>query len=125
MIGSLNLSQTQWARNVVQVSAAVSGEERCVTRQITAAWETTTGPAQYDLLPFLLQCHLEFHRRLSLPNGGPFQIGLLLAFHVTVPTQTLHQCGASLGKLCGKTGHARACHLATLPLTVHGDALNE
>ena len=40
MIGSLNLSQTQWARNVVQVSAAVSGEERCVTRQITAAWET-------------------------------------------------------------------------------------
>ena len=29
------------ARNVVQVSAAVSGEERCVTRQITAAWETT------------------------------------------------------------------------------------
>ena len=42
MIGSLNLSQTQWARNVVQVSAAVSGEERCVTRQITAAWETTS-----------------------------------------------------------------------------------
>ena len=28
------------ARNVVQVSAAVSGEERCVTRQITVAWET-------------------------------------------------------------------------------------
>ena len=27
MIGSLNLSQTQWARNVVQVSAAV-----CVTK---------------------------------------------------------------------------------------------
>ena len=41
MIGSLNLSQTQWARNVVQVSAAVCGEERCVTRQITAAWETS------------------------------------------------------------------------------------
>ena len=41
MIGSLNLSQTQWARNVVQVSAAVCGEERCVMRQITAAWETT------------------------------------------------------------------------------------
>ena len=43
MIGSLNLSQTQWARNVVQVSAAVCGEERCVTRQITAAWETIHG----------------------------------------------------------------------------------
>ena len=41
MIGSLNLLQTQWARNVVQVSAAVSGEERCVMRQTTAAWETT------------------------------------------------------------------------------------
>ena len=45
MIGSLNLSQTQWARNVVQVSAAVSGEERCVTRQITAAWETSSVAA--------------------------------------------------------------------------------
>ena len=47
MIGSLNLSQTQWARNVVQVSAAVSGEERCVTRQITAAWETTGVTAKF------------------------------------------------------------------------------
>ena len=49
MIGSLNLSQTQWARNVVQVSAAVSGEERCVTRQITAAWETIKQSKRHDL----------------------------------------------------------------------------
>ena len=39
--GTATVIGLNWARNVVQVSAAVSGEERCVTRQITAAWETS------------------------------------------------------------------------------------
>ena len=55
MIGSLNLSQTQWARNVVQVSAAVCGEERCVTRQITAAWETIA--TQAIIYPYITYCN--------------------------------------------------------------------
>ena len=38
--GTATVIGLNWARNVVQVSAAVTGEERCVTRQITAAWET-------------------------------------------------------------------------------------
>ena len=38
--GTATVIGLNWARHVVQVSAAVCGEERCVTRQITAAWET-------------------------------------------------------------------------------------
>ena len=44
--GTATVIGLNWARNVVQVSAAVSGEERCVTRQITAAWETTQPGAK-------------------------------------------------------------------------------
>ena len=46
--GTATVIGLNWARNVVQVSAAVSGEERCVTRQITAAWETTHLLANID-----------------------------------------------------------------------------
>ena len=52
------------ARNVVQVSAAVSGEERCVTRQITAAWETKAKAAANQML-----------KVATIQNGGQAKEG--------------------------------------------------
>ena len=84
MIGSLNLSQTQWARNVVQVSAVVSGEERCVTRQITAAWETSFDENK-KILRHFAQNYAPIKSKLQHPPG-----------HLTI------FCARGVGNLTGK-----------------------
>ena len=74
--GTATVIGLNWARNVVQVSAAVSGEERCVTRQITAAWETSVASVSVSFFVVGPRGHWDESKKAKEAGegrGGPFR----------------------------------------------------
>ena len=78
MIGLFVRPQTQRERNVVRFSAAVSGEERCVTTLKTAVWQTTECFAFFYIMSTVISLFV------TVMNHSYISVSELPFFHIHV-----------------------------------------